>query len=305
MGVLRRGLRHWRYQRLLRPELHQLDSVGKEQVRELAGLLDRRYLLTVQAHTLASARKLLRTIAGHPHRPRRRTVCPGICPYRGSTLLCDFRTLMGGTGVKLPTFLTPLGMILAITTLLVVAGLLYTDGHRVFSPGELSTANKTGAIYGGVSSHAALVTDCAACHAAPWERTTMAQRCLDCHTEHAAQFTNPAKLHSTPQFQNCRDCHVEHRGTLPISRWSGNFPVNHDLFGFSLVRHQTKPDNQPFACTDCHTESLNRFAAETCVECHQQNESRVSPSSTLPTMATTARHATMALTAFLRSRFRP
>lgn len=179
---------------------------------------------------------------------------------------------MGGTGVKLPTFLTPLGMILAITTLLVVAGLLYTDGHRVFSPGELSTANKTGAIYGGVSSHAALVTDCAACHAAPWEKTTMAQRCLDCHTDIAAQFTNPAKLHSTPQFQNCRDCHVEHRGATANLTLVRELTVNHDLFGFSLVRHQTKPDNQPFACTDCHTESLNRFAAETCVECHQQND---------------------------------
>lgn len=59
VGVLGRGLRHWRYQRHLRAELHQLDSVGKEQLRELAGLLDRRYMLTVQSHTLASARKLL------------------------------------------------------------------------------------------------------------------------------------------------------------------------------------------------------------------------------------------------------
>jgi hypothetical protein len=58
-SVLWRGPLHWRYQRRLRRELRHMDAVNQQQVRELADLLDRRYLLTVQAQTLASARKLL------------------------------------------------------------------------------------------------------------------------------------------------------------------------------------------------------------------------------------------------------
>lgn len=59
MGVLGRSLLHWRYQRLIRQELRHMGAVNQQQLRELANLLDRRYLLTVQAQTLATARRLL------------------------------------------------------------------------------------------------------------------------------------------------------------------------------------------------------------------------------------------------------
>jgi hypothetical protein len=59
IGVLGRSLLHWRYQRLIRKELRRMGAVNHQQLRELANLLDRRYRLTVQAHTLVTARKLL------------------------------------------------------------------------------------------------------------------------------------------------------------------------------------------------------------------------------------------------------
>jgi hypothetical protein len=174
--------------------------------------------------------------------------------------------------MKLPGFLTPLGLLLATVVLLVVAGVVYADGHRIFSPGALSTANDTGLVLGNVPSHAALANDCAACHTAPWEEKTMADRCLGCHSEIAVQFTDFSKLHSTPEFTNCRDCHTEHQGANGNLTQIMELEVNHEKYNFSLATHQTKPDGQPFACADCHTDSLNRFDPATCVTCHRKTD---------------------------------
>jgi hypothetical protein len=59
MGVMGRGLRHWRFRWQLRRALRHLDNVNQQQLRELAALLDRRYRLVAQAQTLATTRKLL------------------------------------------------------------------------------------------------------------------------------------------------------------------------------------------------------------------------------------------------------
>jgi hypothetical protein len=174
--------------------------------------------------------------------------------------------------MKLPTFLTPLGILLAVAALLIVVGIVYLDGHTIFSPGPLSTANDTGLVLDGVSSHAALADDCAACHTAPWDQVSMAARCLDCHIEIAAQLTDTTKLHSTPEFANCRDCHTEHQGPDGNLTQMVELTVEHDRFGFSLAVHQTAADGAPFQCADCHTESLARFAPATCVSCHRETD---------------------------------
>jgi hypothetical protein len=174
--------------------------------------------------------------------------------------------------MKLPTFLTPLGILLAIAALLAVAGIVYADGHRVFSPGALSTASEVGIVRGEVPSHAALTSNCAACHTAPWESQTMANRCVDCHTEIAAQLVDPGRLHGMPEFQNCRDCHTEHQGPAGNLTQITELEVDHNRFGFSLATHQFRPDGQPLQCADCHTESLARFDAANCVTCHRETD---------------------------------
>lgn len=58
-AVLGRALLRWRYQWLLRQELQRLRNAGVAQADELGQLLNRRYLLETQIHSLATARKLL------------------------------------------------------------------------------------------------------------------------------------------------------------------------------------------------------------------------------------------------------
>lgn len=59
MTVLGRTFLRWSYQRQLRLELQRLEQAGVKQARELGQLLNRRYLLETQIHSLAAARKVL------------------------------------------------------------------------------------------------------------------------------------------------------------------------------------------------------------------------------------------------------
>ena len=171
--------------------------------------------------------------------------------------------------MKLPGFLTPLGILAGALTLLLLAGLIVTGSWQIFSPGPLSAANPTGAVLGGVSSHAALGANCAACHTAPWSNQNMAERCRACHTQIATQLADPNSLHGMLQANNCRDCHSEHGGPQASLTQVKTLVVNHEKFTFSLARHQTAADQQPFRCADCHTESLTRFDPARCESCHR------------------------------------
>jgi hypothetical protein len=59
MSVLMRAFLHRGYQRHLREELRRLQSAGIEHAEDLGNLLNRRYMLETQVHSLAAARKLL------------------------------------------------------------------------------------------------------------------------------------------------------------------------------------------------------------------------------------------------------
>ncbi|MCF6278614.1 MAG: cytochrome c3 family protein, partial [Anaerolineales bacterium] len=160
-----------------------------------------------------------------------------------------------------------------IITLATVGVVTATSGASLFSPGKLSTFSE-GQALGGVASHSEIGKDCAACHAAPWSRDTMSDRCQTCHTGIKLDAANDTTLHGTllqktPELQ-CRDCHPDHRGPdAPLTEMAlETFP--HDVVGFSLASHQIKPDSIPFTCGDCHTETISTFSQTTCTECHQQ-----------------------------------
>ena len=59
MTVLGSAFLRWSYHQQLRRELHRLDNAGVELARDLEQLLDRRYRLEIQTHSLAAARRLL------------------------------------------------------------------------------------------------------------------------------------------------------------------------------------------------------------------------------------------------------
>ena len=66
------------------------------------------------------------------------------------------------------------GILAALVTVLVIAGYAYARGGLMYSPGPLSKQGNQS--LDGVTSHAETGGDCNACHVAPWESATMADR---------------------------------------------------------------------------------------------------------------------------------
>jgi len=167
------------------------------------------------------------------------------------------------------------GILAAVITILAIAGFTSVRGGLIYNPGPLNA--QTGDILGGVASHAETGWECNACHSAPWNPTTMADLCVNCHGEIAQQMQGMVALHGS-MYQNnpeleCRDCHPEHRGAeAPLTvMQGGDFP--HELLGFSLKGHERTAQGEPFACADCHQDDLTTFASGTCDACHRQMDS--------------------------------
>jgi hypothetical protein len=104
----------------------------------------------------------------------------------------------------------------------------------------------------------------------------MAQRCLDCHSDIAADLADATTLHGALQSQgadmDCRQCHSEHRGPAASLTFVDMDTFPHDAVGFSLAGHSLRADGSRFDCQDCHTESLARFDALTCDACHRVDD---------------------------------
>lgn len=165
--------------------------------------------------------------------------------------------------------LTPTGFITALITLLVLAVSAFTNGSHMFNAGALNS--QPGESIGGVTSHAE-IAECRACHTAPWERAIMADRCIECHKDVAAQALDVTQLHGSiiqksPNLA-CRDCHREHRGaTASLTDFDKNlFP--HETFGFSLNKHTKMDSGTPITCEDCHADDIKTFASDSCQTCH-------------------------------------
>lgn len=164
------------------------------------------------------------------------------------------------------------GLFTAILTGLVIVGVAYASGGLMFNPGPLNA--QSGRTLGGVRSHAEVDGACEACHSAPWDTVRMADLCVDCHGEIAAQMRDIVALHGAISHKDpdleCRDCHPEHRGEqAPLTvMGAGEFP--HELLGFSLNGHKLTSPREPFTCADCHQEDISTFAVQTCEGCHRQ-----------------------------------
>ena len=161
------------------------------------------------------------------------------------------------------------GRFVAVAVLAVAVGLIFVTGQKVFSPGPLN-AQASQTSLGGVTSHAEL--GCAACHAAPWSSDTMADRCLKCHTDVAAELQAQGTVHYMAVMSDstvtCRKgCHTEHKGAAASLVLTG--AEHEDPKGFSLKAHKTKTDGEIFKCLDCHTQSVDKFDVAVCLECHR------------------------------------
>lgn len=187
------------------------------------------------------------------------------------------------------------GIFSAFITLVLITAAIFLKGGTLFSAGALN-AEPGDEILGGVASHHEIGGECKACHSAPWEAETMADRCMACHTEILTELDANNGLHGnflrtqlSPvglQFRinpnsgllnipaqnvalHCLDCHHEHRGAqAPLVEMKlADFP--HDDLNFSLHTHQYTSGAQPFACADCHEGKYTiPFDTTSCVNCH-------------------------------------
>ena len=167
-----------------------------------------------------------------------------------------------------------IGILTALVTALVIVGYAYARGGLMYNPGPLH-AQGTRAL-GGVKSHAEIGGECKACHTAPWESATMADRCTACHTEIADQMRDVATVHGSLMHNDpnlgCRHCHPEHRGPTAALTVMQNESFPHEVVGFSLKSHERTASGQPFTCHDCHAGDITTFVPETCDTCHRQTD---------------------------------
>lgn len=149
------------------------------------------------------------------------------------------------------------GWVLAviIANLLGLAVLVFVYPHLMIAPGPLKPA------------HAALATDCFACHA-PLGGVSAA-RCTSCHqiaeiglvstTGAALPRSDRPAFHQQLTEQNCMACHSDHEGP----KLTGH---SRKTFSHALLRPAVRS-----ACETCHSPPHNAFHAgikSNCQQCH-------------------------------------
>ncbi|MDX2262043.1 MAG: hypothetical protein SFU84_10155 [Gemmatimonadales bacterium] len=160
----------------------------------------------------------------------------------------------------------------ALLTVAATVAAITSTGGAVFSPGGLHAGDSTLVSRGGVTSHAELVNQCGACHAAPWGGEPMAARCLACHDDIQAELRDSSALHAGfPEATGCRGCHDEHLGPAgELTRMAG-LGSAHAQFGFPL-----DGAHERVACRDCHTPTASGAGfskvPKTCVGCHRDDD---------------------------------
>lgn len=134
----------------------------------------------------------------------------------------------------------------------------------MYNPGPLNAQG--GKMLGGVTSHAEIGGDCKACHTAPWEAATMADRCIVCHTDIGVQMQDVAFMHGAIMHDNidssCRHCHPEHRGAdAKLTEIDSSF--DHNLSAFPLTNRHAG-----LACEQCHSSGQFVGLSTSCASCH-------------------------------------
>lgn len=157
-----------------------------------------------------------------------------------------------------------LGSLTALCSLAAVGIVLLVNGQEMFSPGPLKARSRSNVSWGGVTAHAQIGNNCAACHASPASGDTMANRCLACHTNVRDQIQQRLPLHGKlADGRNCRQCHTEHKGPDAVLTSLEHF--DHDCAAFPLTGKHTT-----VACASCHVGNRYQGTPQSCVSCHAE-----------------------------------
>ena len=156
------------------------------------------------------------------------------------------------------------GEIGALVAVCAVAVVLVARGQGMFSPGPLNAESRGNIKLGGVSSHAEIEKNCSACHVSPWSSKTMADRCIDCHTDIGKQLDAHGPMHGKlADGSQCRTCHTEHGGPHGVLTRMDKF--DHDYTAFILTGKHQLVD-----CKSCHVDNVFKGTSQTCVSCHAE-----------------------------------
>jgi hypothetical protein len=157
-----------------------------------------------------------------------------------------------------------LAVAITLAALGAVAIAYATGGGQMFSPGELNAQSRGEAPLGGVSSHAEIAGNCAACHAPPWSDEPQSLRCLSCHTEVDRQIDAQRPLHGMiAGAGECRSCHTEHQG--PHGALTDMARFDHDWTAFPLTGSHVGVQ-----CGKCHRGESYQGVATDCAACHAE-----------------------------------
>jgi len=169
-----------------------------------------------------------------------------------------------------------MGIVTAAVVLLGVLAWTVLSGPILFSPGALSGASRT-RVLGGVTSHADLRSNCAACHTSPWSGQRMAEKCLGCHKDVDREIRSGSGLHGRLVGEKtapaCGGCHTEHHGADGELTVIDSRDFKHDLTGYSLRSHQRTIKAADITCAQCHPKGYSEFDQATCIECHEKLDS--------------------------------
>jgi hypothetical protein len=172
--------------------------------------------------------------------------------------------------------LTRSGIVFAILTTVVLAIELILQGNMLFSPGPLNA--QAGKPLGGVTSHAETGRHCEACHAPFWSATGMADLCMKCHTDIAAEQFNLQSVHGSlvqgGMSGSCWTCHPDHRGANSSLTFIDPAHFSHDKLGFPNPFPLTGA-HIGLACTKCHVNNVYTGTPNDCVSCHPEPASHI------------------------------
>jgi hypothetical protein len=163
---------------------------------------------------------------------------------------------------------TGTGLVAMLIALFVITCIGFASNGQIFSAGDLNA--EQGQSRGGVNSHAQ-ISECRACHTAPWETARMADRCVTCHTEITAEISDATQLHGVimqnARTLSCRECHQEHRGASAALTDLGNNPFPHDALGFPL-----EGAHASVQCDKCHINNTFTGTPVDCYSCHVNDD---------------------------------
>ncbi|MCP5145294.1 MAG: cytochrome C [Gammaproteobacteria bacterium] len=129
--------------------------------------------------------------------------------------------------------------------------------ERLVMPGDLT------------ASHADLEATCEKCHL-PFQKTSQATLCLQCHEDIAADIEGGLGFHGRQKSasqEECRSCHTDHKGRDANIAVLDTLTFDHAVTDFPLEGRHVG-----LSCTGCHSDSGFKLEETGCVACHADEE---------------------------------